>query len=141
MDRAAATYPGALAGYKLHIVESHQADKADTSGTAKAVAGSLAQLNASDFGVGDIEMVREPAEQASRMGVPESAIAGHAYHTYQLTSPDGTVALEFKHNVDGREVYCEGTVDAIEFLALQVQSKGKKHVWNMLDILGAGAMQ
>lgn len=86
-------------------------------------------------------MVREPAEQASRMGVPESAIAGHAYHTYQLTSPDGTVALEFKHNVDGREVYCEGTVDAIEFLALQVQNKGEKHVWNMLEILGAGAMQ
>ena len=66
---AAATYPGALAGYKLRIVESHQAGKADTSGTAKAVAGSLAKLNASDFGVHDIEMVREPAEQKSRMGV------------------------------------------------------------------------
>jgi hypothetical protein len=26
------------------------------------------------------------------------------------------VALEFKHNVDGRAVYGEGTADAIEFL-------------------------
>lgn len=139
--RTAATYPGALAGYNLHIVESHQAGKADTSGTAKAVAGSLAKLNGSDFGVDDIEMVREPSEQASRMGVPESAIAGHAYHTYQLTSPDGTVALELKHNVNGREVYCEGTVDAVEFLAAQVRSKNEKHVWSMLDILSEGAMQ
>ena len=67
--------------------------------------------------------------------------AGHAYHTYQLTSPDGTVALELKHNVNGREVYCEGTVDAVEFLAAQVRNKSDKHVWSMLDILGAGAMQ
>lgn len=75
------------------------------------------------------------------MGVTESAIAGHAYHTYQLTSPDGTVALEIKHNVDGREVYCEGTVDALEFLAAQVEAKNDKRVWNMLEILEAGAMQ
>ena len=67
--------------------------------------------------------------------------AGHAYHTYSLTSPDGTVALEIKHNVDGREVYCEGTVDAVEFLAAQVEAQGEKKVWNMLEILSAGAMQ
>ena len=51
------------------------------------------------------------------------------------------MALEIKHNVDGREVYCEGTVDAVEFLAAQVEAQGEKKVWNMLEILSAGAMQ
>ena len=64
LDHAASTYPGALAGYDLSIVESHQKGKADTSGTAKALAASLATLNSSDFGLEDIEMVREPPEQA-----------------------------------------------------------------------------
>lgn len=39
--------------------------------------------------------------------------AGHAYHTYHLTSPDGSVNMEFQHNVCGRVVYAEGTVDAV----------------------------
>ena len=31
-------FPGAFAGYKLEVTESHQKTKADTSGTAKAMA-------------------------------------------------------------------------------------------------------
>lgn len=116
LKHAAETYPGALAGFKLSVVESHQKGKADTSGTAKAVVASMAELNSSDFGVvrccvlyvcdrahhtwtaqDDIEMIREPPEQLQRMGVPEEWIPGHAFHTYRLTSPDETVALEFQH--------------------------------------------
>lgn len=38
-----------------------------------------------------IEKVRSPEEQTGRMGVPEAYVdAGHAFHTYTLTSPDGS---------------------------------------------------
>jgi len=41
------------------------------------------------------------------MKVPESALDGHAFHTYQLVSADGTVSFEFQHNVVGRTTYAE----------------------------------
>ncbi len=31
----------------------------------------------------DIERVRDPSEQTKRMGVPESHLGGHAFHTYR----------------------------------------------------------
>jgi 4-hydroxy-tetrahydrodipicolinate reductase len=37
LQRAAADFPRALGGYSLRCVESHQATKADASGTAKAL--------------------------------------------------------------------------------------------------------
>lgn len=66
--------------------------------------------------VTQIELVREPSEQVLRMHVPQEHLLGHAYHTYQLLSPDGTVCFEFQHNVCGRSIYAEGTVDASFFL-------------------------
>ena len=39
-------FPGAFSGYKLEVTESHQRQKADTSGTAKAVVASIAKLGA-----------------------------------------------------------------------------------------------
>jgi 4-hydroxy-tetrahydrodipicolinate reductase len=75
------------------------------------------------------------------MGVPEAALAGHAFHTYRLTSPDGSVAFEFQHNVCGRTIYAEGTVDAALFLASRVAEGGEQRLFDMVDVLGAGAMR
>ncbi len=75
------------------------------------------------------------------MGVPEAALAGHAFHTYQLLSPDGSVAFEFQHNVCGRTIYAEGTVDAALFLARQVEAGAAQTLYSMVDVLGAGAMR
>lgn len=44
MELMAEQFPGAFAGYKLEVVESHQRTKADTSGTAKAVVASFQKL-------------------------------------------------------------------------------------------------
>jgi dihydrodipicolinate reductase len=44
MQIMADQFPGAFSGYKLNVVESHQRNKADTSGTAKAVVQSFAQM-------------------------------------------------------------------------------------------------
>jgi 4-hydroxy-tetrahydrodipicolinate reductase len=47
-------------------------------------------------------MVRERDAQLRDMRVPEDALGGHAFHTYRLASPDGSVGFEFQHNVVGR---------------------------------------
>lgn len=92
-------------------------------------------------GCPQIELVREPSDQLGRMGVPEEHLLGHAYHTYQLVSPDGTVSFEFQHNVCGRSIYAEGTVDAALFLHQQRQQGAQQKVYNMVDVLKAGAMR
>ena len=139
IEMLAEKFPGAFAGYTLTVREAHQSSKADTSGTAKAIVGSFKQLGCGDFAIEDIERVRDAPGQRA-MGVPEEHLGGHAYHTYHLTSPDGMVNFEFQHNVCGRSVYAEGTVDAAVFLAGQIESGAKKTLFNMIDVLSAGAM-
>lgn len=79
--------------------------------------------------------------QIDKMGVPSNALGGHAFHTYHLTSPDGSVNFEFQHNVCGRQIYAEGTVDAVLFLARQIAAGAPKKLYNMIDVLQAGAMR
>ena len=44
MALMAESFPGAFAGYRLEVTESHQRTKVDTSGTAKAVVESFRAL-------------------------------------------------------------------------------------------------
>ncbi|KAI5075708.1 hypothetical protein GOP47_0009784 [Adiantum capillus-veneris] len=140
MEIMAEEFPGAFAGYKLKVTESHQSSKVDTSGTARAIVASFNKLGVS-FEDKEIEMVRNPQEQISKMGVPEEHLKGHAFHTYSLTSPDGMVSFKFEHNVCGRSIYAQGTVDAALFLARKVQEKATKKVYNMIDVLRGGSMR
>ncbi|GFR44383.1 hypothetical protein Agub_g5603 [Astrephomene gubernaculifera] len=140
MDMMAKSFPGAFSGYRLRVVESHQSTKKDTSGTAKAVVQSFVEMGV-PFDVSQIELVREPKEQVERMKVPEGALNGHAYHTYQLVSGDGSVMFEFQHNVVGRTTYAEGTVDAALFLAQRRAEGSEQTLYNMIDVLRAGAMR
>eukprot|EP00878_Enallax_costatus_P002429 GHUV01002606.1.p1 GENE.GHUV01002606.1~~GHUV01002606.1.p1 ORF type:complete len:316 (+),score=79.39 GHUV01002606.1:67-1014(+) len=140
MEMMAEQFPGAFSGYMLKVTESHQSSKKDTSGTAKAIVNSFKGLGL-DFDVSQIELVRDREQQVNRMKVPEEHLLGHAYHTYQLISPDGTVYFEFQHNVCGRTIYAEGTVDAALFLARQIEQKDSQKLYNMVDVLKAGAMR
>ncbi|MCO5607587.1 hypothetical protein L7F22_061784 [Adiantum nelumboides] len=140
MEIMAQEFPGAFAGYKLKVTESHQSSKVDTSGTARAIVASFNKLGVS-FKDEEIEMVRNPPEQISRMEVPEEHLRGHAFHTYSLASPDGMVNFKFQHNVCGRSIYAQGTVDAVLFLARKVQEKATKKVYNMVDVLRGGSMR
>ena len=54
-----------------------------------------------------VGQVREPKEQVERMNVPEEHLLGHAFHTYELVSPDGMVSFKFEHNVCGRSIYAQ----------------------------------
>ncbi len=143
LERAAKEFPGCFQGYSLDVVESHQAGKADTSGTAKALVTSFNALRAPDTALtyDEIKMIREPSKQIE-FGVPESAIKGHAFHTYTLKSADESVSFQFQHNVCGRSTYAEGVADAVKFLAAKIaENAGEKRLFNMIDVLEAGAMQ
>lgn len=140
LEELALKFPNAFGGYKLEVTESHQKTKADTSGTAKAVIGSLITLSGDDFDVeNDINMLRSD-EESLAFGVSKEALNGHAFHTYTLTSGDGSVQFELKHNVSGRRVYAEGTADAVKFLAGKIRSE-KPQVYSMVDVLKEGALE
>ncbi|XP_044507487.1 4-hydroxy-tetrahydrodipicolinate reductase 2, chloroplastic-like isoform X2 [Mangifera indica] len=140
MEIMAEQFPGAFSGYSLQVLESHQTSKVDTSGTAKAVISCFQKLGVS-FDMDQIQMIRDPKQQIEMVGVPEEHLAGHAFHMYHLTSPDKTVSFEFQHNVCGRSIYAEGTIDAVIFLSKKVQSQADKRIYNMIDVLREGNMR
>jgi len=92
------------------------------------------------FEVEDIKLIRQQEEQLA-FGVPEEHLKGHAWHTYTLTSGDGSVTFEFKHNVCGRRTYCEGVADTVTFLATKMKETAEQKVYDMIDVLSAGAMK
>ncbi|MDL2269101.1 dihydrodipicolinate reductase [Desulfosarcina sp. OttesenSCG-928-A07] len=134
MDYAASTFPGLFSGYTLSVEESHQAGKADTSGTARAVVKSFNGMGVV-FSPEDIVKERDPVIQREKWGIPDAYLSGHGWHTYRLTSPDKTVVFEFRHNVNGRDIYAGGTLDAICFLKKQVDAGEKGKVFTMIDVL------
>lgn len=138
MADAADRFPGIFSGYTLSITESHQKGKADTSGTAKAMVEYFRRMGI-DFSEKDIRMIRDPETQRNTLGVPESYLSGHGWHTYTLVSPDGTVTLSFTHNINGRQVYVEGTLDALVFLSKKLAQGEIGRVYSMMDVLGGAA--
>jgi 4-hydroxy-tetrahydrodipicolinate reductase len=133
----AENFPGALDGWKAGIVESHQQGKADTSGTAKHMVRYFNALGV-DIDVDQIEKIRDPERQKNEVQVPQEYLSGHAYHTYRLKSPDGSVELGFLHNVLGRRTYAVGTIQSVEFLQSQLDQGCKGKLFSMLDVLSAG---
>lgn len=134
MEFAASNFSGLFKGYTLEIEESHQMTKADTSGTAKAMVRYFNQLGVS-FSEDDIVKVRDPEIQKTQWHIPEEYLAGHGWHTYRLVSDDQTVRLTFSHNVNGREVYARGTLDALAFLQTRVRQGARGKIYSMIDVL------
>lgn len=134
MEYAATTFPGIFTGYTLSVRESHQAGKADTSGTARAMVSYFNRMGV-DFSTEAIAMERDPAVQRDVWKIPESYLSGHGWHTYRLTSPDSKVVFEFQHNVNGRDIYAEGTMDAVCFLDTKLKAGNRGRVFSMIDVL------
>ncbi|MBU2028315.1 dihydrodipicolinate reductase [Patescibacteria group bacterium] len=130
MEFAGKNFRNSFRGFTLEIVESHQQGKADTSGTAKAMVDYFNLLGI-PFSKEQIVMVRDP-EQQRTMGIPEEDLKGHGWHTYTLRSPDGSIFFQFTHNVNGRDIYALGALDAINFLAENIQPEV---VYSMMDVL------
>ncbi len=135
MEYAAHTFPNLFDGYTLEISESHQQGKADTSGTAKAMVEYFNKLGP-DFNVNKIKMVREPEIQEKVWKIPKEHLAGHGWHTYTLKANDRSALFEFKHNINGRDIYVSGTFDAVLFLKEKLaQDDNSKKLYTMIDVL------
>jgi 4-hydroxy-tetrahydrodipicolinate reductase len=137
MEYAAQTFPDLFKGYALEIKESHQKGKADTSGTAKAMVRYFNQMGLG-FSEDEIIKERDPDVQSAQWGIPQEYLAGHGWHTYALTSSDKTVRFEFSHNINGRDVYARGTLDAAVYLAARVSEGARGKVYTMIDVLKNG---
>lgn len=132
LDNAAQNFPGALEGYRLKIVESHQSTKKDPSGTGRAWQGLLENL-----GVGltqDMESIRDPKRQ-QELGI--RCLDGHGYHWLTIKNPDGTASIEITTKVEGRKPYVEGTLMALEFLKEKVEAGSRGEAFSMIDVLRA----
>ena len=134
MEYAANTFPDLFKGYSLEIKESHQKGKADTSGTAKAMVRYFTGLGLA-FAENDITKERDPDIQKTVWGIPERYLEGHGWHTYSLDSEDKTVRFEFTHNVNGRDIYAQGTLDALIYLDKKVAEGAQGQVFSMIDVL------
>ena len=134
MAYAAETFPGLFEGFHLTIRESHQQGKADTSGTAAAMVGYYQKLGI-PIEVEDIKKERDPEIQKGLWGIPEEYLGGHAWHTYTLISKDKTAKFEFTHNINGRDIYAQGTMDAAVFLDKKIREGIKGEIFSMIDIL------
>ena len=134
MEYAAESFPNLFKGYTLEIKESHQKGKADTSGTAKAMVRYFNQLGV-PFSEDEIVKIRDPEIQKKQLGIAEAYLTGHGWHTYTLVSEDQTVRFEFTHNVNGREIYARGTLNALLFLHKKVNAGARGKIFTMIDVL------
>lgn len=134
MEYAAKNFPGLFEGYRLDITESHQQAKADTSGTAKAMVTYFNALGV-PFSQDRIVKIRDPEIQKNKLGIPEAYLPGHGWHTYTLISADDTVKFSFTHNINGRDIYARGTLDAVLFLSARIAAGSRGCVFSMIDVL------
>jgi 4-hydroxy-tetrahydrodipicolinate reductase len=132
----AENFPDLFEGYTMEVRESHQQGKADTSGTAKEIVGYFNAMGVA-FSEDQITKERNPAVQQELWGIPEEFLGGHGWHTYTLTSPDGTAIFQLQHNVNGREIYAAGTLKAIRYLDRKVKDGSQGRVFSMIDVLKA----
>lgn len=133
LNYAADLYPHSLQNWELRIVESHQAKKADVSGTAIAI-GKIFNSMGVKYSDTNIRSIRDAVEQQI-MGIPPGNIDGHGWHQYSLLSPDGSVQIGFEHNVNGRNTYVDGTILALAFLAKEIKEGSAGQCFSMQEVL------
>jgi len=91
-----------------------------------------------DFDRKQIQMVRDPETQEKDWKIPKEYLAGHGWHTYTLKAKDGSALFEFKHNINGRDIYAKGTFDAVLFLKEKLARPGNpKKLYTMIDVLNS----
>ena len=89
-----------------------------------------------DFHVDEIQQLRDPKIQEKEWQIPKEYLSGHGWHTYTLRSADNTVLFEFRHNINGRDIYVSGTFDAVVYLKGKLdQPDTGKRLYTMIDVL------
>ncbi len=132
VQQMAERFPGAFEGATVKIWESHQAGKADTSGTAKAMLNQFGELSRTELTIDDIAVIRDPKFQEAVLGVPKDFLGWHAYHNIEVRDNDGnSERLAFKRH--GGASYARGTLKALDFLIDVIENKGEAKRYTMFD--------
>jgi 4-hydroxy-tetrahydrodipicolinate reductase len=114
-------------GYKISLVESHQATKTSMPGTAVNLARAMGLM------VGDIRSVRDPSVQRGELHIPNDALARHAYH--QIRIEDGACSLQLESRVYGASPYAEG----VSRIIAAVRSHDLDHRrYSIMELVGNG---
>lgn len=129
---ASENFPEAFKGYSLEIKKSYQRGKVDTNGTTKAMIEYFDKLGI-PFTKERVITTKDIAEQLE-LGIPDNALIGYGWHTYTLKSGDG-VLFQFTYNVNRKDVYTEGTIDAVNYLDKKVKEGNKGKIYSMIDVL------
>ena len=87
-------------GYRIGLIESHQAEKSSVPGTAVSMAQALG------LAPGDIQSVRDAEVQQRVLQIAPEHLARHAYH--QVLIEDGSCSVKLETRVYGDAPYAEG---------------------------------
>ena len=96
---------------RKQLLESHQAGKTSTPGTAVSLAHYLGMAP------GDIISERDPAVQAERLGIPPEHLSRHAFHRIVIEEPHSSITLETR--VEGPAPYVDGVARIVAAVAAQ----------------------
>lgn len=113
--------------YKIKLVESHQADKSSTPGTAVNLAQSLG------VGRNEIVSVRSPQEQRESLHIPPEYLSRHAYHRIVIEDHLSSVVLETR--VFGPAPYAEGLARIISAIGANTL---ENRCYNIIEFVERG---
>lgn len=113
--------------YKIKLVESHQADKSSTPGTAVNLAQSLG------VGRNEIVSVRSPQEQRENLHIPPEYLSRHAYHRIVIENNLSSVILETR--VFGPAPYAEGLARIISAISANTL---ENRCYNIIEFVERG---
>lgn len=114
-------------GCEIQITESHQASKTSVPGTAVQMAHSLG-VRASD-----ITSVRNPAQQAGELVIPNEHLSRHAFH--RITIQDGPCTISMETRVYGDSPYASGVQQIIGAVN---QRKLESRVYSITEFIENG---
>lgn len=133
INRFAEKNLGRYNGWNVVFWETHQAAKADPSGTATKLYGALSKLVGRECSVDDLDWIRD-VEIQRKLGVPEEFLEWHAYHHLEVINPNETVVnvlMETRRH--GGDCYLPGIAKAVNFVADRMEA-GDKGFFDASDV-------
>ncbi|WP_440108053.1 dihydrodipicolinate reductase [Acidovorax sp. BL-A-41-H1] len=112
-------------GYRIGLVESHQAGKTSVPGTAVSMAESLG-LDASE-----IRSVRDVQVQQNALQIPPEHLARHAFH--EVAIEDGACSIRMETRVYGDAPYADGVAQIVAAVRRQALENRRYSILEFID--------
>ena len=114
-------------GYKIRVIESHQAAKTSVPGTAVQMAASLG------VSTSEISSVRQPSQQEKELKIPHEHLARHAFH--RIDVQDGPCTISMETRVYGDSPYASGVQKIIEAIS---QRELQPRIYSIIEFVENG---